>query len=320
MKRKEKFLNYLLLGICICVVSVFLKSNVIVADENTDEVKIGVTLAGEDASYQILLAKYLQQEAQKQKVDLTIVYASWDADIQIEQMTQFMEDGEDAIVLCPVNAKSMLNILKMASKADIPVIDMNMKVDAISTEYITTYVGASSTEEAVLAAQMAGDALGGQGGKIGIIEGTPGTDPQIYRTQGFFDAIASQEELNVVAIGEGDWNRDRAYKQALSMMIQNPDLAFIYAQDSEMAMGAVQAIEEKNLMEQIQVIGIGEGSEYADAVREGTLYGFVYQDAVYEAQQAIDSALAASEGEKQRPWYRNAVSIITAENVDLLEE
>lgn len=299
------------------------------ADQSTqggqDETKslaaptIGVAFAGADASYQIMLAGYLEEAAKEKNISLEIKYANWDAKVQQKQLETFLQQGKNAIILCPVNAKSLLTPLKEAKKAGIPVINMNMKVDDISTEYVSTYVGASSTEEAVLAAQMAESILGEAGGQVGIIEGTPGTDPQIFRTAGFFDTIASRPDIKVVEIGESYWNREKAYKQALTMILHNPSLKLIYAQDSEMAMGAVRAVREKGLTGQISVIGIGEGKEYVDAVKDGSLYGFIYQDAAFEARQSLTCAIMAIEGEKLRPWYRNTVRMITRENVSELK-
>jgi len=286
--------------------------------EDLTKCHIGVTFAGADASYLIMLADDLKKDVTSKNADLDIQYAGWDAQTQTQQVEKFIEEKKDAIILCPVDAKSLLTALKEAQQAEIPVINLNMKVDDISSEYISTYVGASSTEEAVLAAQMADEILGEAGGQVGIIEGTPGTDPQIYRTQGFFNTIASKPQIKVVEIGEGYWLKDKAYTQALTMMIRNPKLSLIYAQDSDMAMGAVQAIEEKNMSRQIKVIGIGEGDQYSKAVSDGRLYGFVYQDAAYEARQSLECALLAADGKTLQPWYRNSVRIITRANVDQL--
>ena len=286
------------------------------AEAGDDILNIGVTLAGSDACYQVLLAQYLEEKSMEENVSLTIEYAEWDAGIQTKQIEEFIKEEKDAIILCPVNAKSLLTVLKEANKAQVPVINMNMKVDDISTEYVSTYVGASTTEQAVLVAEMVEDILGDAGGEVGIIEGTPGTDPQIYRTEGFFDAIASRAQIKVVQIGEGDWNREKAYKKALTMILRNPNISVIYAQDSNMAMGAVQAVEEKGLTNQIKVIGIGEGDEYVKAVEDGKLYGFVSQDAEFEAKQSVECAIDAVSGKNLQPWYKNPVQIITKENIE----
>ena len=97
---------------------------------------------------------------------MTVQYAGWSISEQEKQLKTFIKEGVDAIILCPVNAKSFLNIIKDARKAGILLLIMNMKVDIVSTEYITTYVGGSMSEEADMAGQMAVEVLN-EKGKIG---------------------------------------------------------------------------------------------------------------------------------------------------------
>ena len=137
---------------------------------------IGVSLASEQASYQQALGNLLEAEAEHDpnyQLDSPICGMECIGTGR-NRLKTFIKEGVDAIILCPVNAKSFLNILKDARKAGIPVINLNMKVDTVSTEYITTYVGGSMSEEADLAGQMAVECLNGKG-KIGIIEGTQGS-------------------------------------------------------------------------------------------------------------------------------------------------
>ena len=95
-------------------------------DTEAEEQKIiGASFASEHASYQQALGNLLEAEAQKNtKYKLDIHYAGWSVSEQEEQIETFIKEGVDAIILCPVNAKSFLNILKDARKAGIPVINL----------------------------------------------------------------------------------------------------------------------------------------------------------------------------------------------------
>lgn len=287
-------------------------------DGEEKPVRIGVTLAADSASYQIKLAEYMEEEAKEagQDIELEILYGNWDAGEQTSHMNTFILEKKDAIILCPINAKSMLTSLKQAKEAGIPVINLNMKVDSVSTQYISTYVGASMSEEAVLAAEMVREILGETGGRIALIEGAPGSDPQIYRTETFMDEMASWPLIEIVGMGSGDWDRDKAYRVACDLLRKNKELDVIYAHDSNMAMGAVRAVEEAGRSDSVKIIGIGEGEEYVRAVEQGELYGFIMQNAEYEAVTALDCAVWAAKGEALLPWYKNPVKKITMENIE----
>lgn len=277
---------------------------------------IGASLASEQASYQQTLGNLLEAEADSNsKYQLEVKYAGWSIAEQEKQLKAFIKEGVDAIILCPVNAKSFLNILKDARKAGIPVINLNMKVDTVSTEYITTYVGGSMSQEADMAAEMAVECLG-EKGKIGIIEGTQGSDPQIYRTQTFLEYIGAYPDIEVVGIVEGDWSSHKASLAARDLINKDKNIDLIYCHDSNMAMGVYEMLEERGLEKQIHVIGIGSGQEYTDAVQEGKLYGIVTQSAEFEASFAWSCAKRAAEGDILRLWYKTPARIVTKETIN----
>lgn len=192
--------------------------------QETKKKIIGATLASSQASYQYAIGNLLVAEAEKDPdYKLEIQYAEWNVKKQEEQMRDFIRRKVDAIIFCPVNAKSYLNVLREAKNAGIPVINLNMKVDTVSAEYITTYVGASMSEEADLAGQLVVECLNGKKGKVGIIEGSQGTDPQIYRTQTFLEYLSSYPDVEVVGIEEANWSRAKAGLAASRLLSQNPD-------------------------------------------------------------------------------------------------
>ena len=231
-------------------------------------------------------------------------------------MRDFIRRKVDAIIFCPVNAKSYLNVLREAKNAGIPVINLNMKVDTVSAEYITTYVGASMSEEADLAGQLVVECHNGKKGKVGIIEGSQGTDPQIYRTQTFLEYLSSYPDVEVVGIEEANWSRAKAGLAASRLLSQNPNINVFYCHDSNMALGVYDMLKARGIQDKIQVIGIGNETEHMEAVKSGKLYGIVTQPPEYEAEYAWSCAKRAASGEILRLWYKNLVVSLTKDNID----
>ena len=172
------------------------------------------------------------------------------------------------------------------------------------------------SEEAALAADFLVEALGSKGGEAAIIEGAPGSDAQIYRTQTFMEQLASHPEIEVVAIGNGNWDREKAYLVTKDIVTKNPDLSAIFSHDSNMAMGVIKALEEMKKQDQILVIGIGEDNdEYLQAVTDGKLAGLITQPPSYEGKYSVYCAIMAAKGSELRPWYKDPIEIITKDNV-----
>lgn|GEM_PF-1011978 len=286
-------------------------------EEGQEDAQIvcGVCIASDQASYQVRLQKLMTEQAEVKNIRILWNYADWDPELQNSQIENMIERRVDALIISPVNSKSILESLKDASSVGIPVINLNMKVDAYSSVYIDTYVGASSSEEGVLAAELA-DILLPDGGKAAIIEGSAGTDPQIYRTQAFIDELRDKPEIQIEEILSANWDRKQAKTCAEELLQKYADLSLIYCQDNNMAAGAIEAVKRSGRSGKVYVIGIGEADEETvGLLKEGSLSGFIVQDPEFEAVSAINSADQLAKGRKIRPWIKNPVSILTADTI-----
>lgn len=291
-----------------------------VSDENIAKdkvIKIGISLASAYTMYQNELAEKMKEISEnKDSYEVTFSYAEWDVECQENQLRDFIKNGIDVLILCPVNVKSLLNVLKDMKKENIPVINLNMKVDQVSAEYITTYVGGSMSEEANLAAELVAEVFNGQKGKVGIIEGLPGSDPQIYRTQTFLETMTAYPDIEVVGIVDGRWDKATANLAALDLLNKSPDIDLIYCHDCNMALGAYEALVQKGRENDIKIIGIGDPLKYKEELKEGKLYGIISQSLEYEAEYALICAEKAARGSVLRPWYKNSSEIVTKKNID----
>ncbi|PHV69663.1 hypothetical protein CS063_14670 [Sporanaerobium hydrogeniformans] len=319
--RHRRIVIYLIIAICFTlgVWSYETKDKEIAITQQEKKenkrIVIGATLASEDSEYLKSVTHYMKEAATEKDIELILKYADWDVQVQTKQLDEFIAQKVDAIILCPTNAKSLLTPLKRVREADIPVINLNMQVDAISLQYITTYVGASSSEEAALAAELFIEALGEKGGEIAIIEGAPGSDAQIFRTQTFVEKLAAYPQIEIVGIGNGNWERRKAKLVAKDLIHKNPQLKGIFAHDSNMAMGILEAIEELEIKEEIYVVGVSESEEYLEALHKGKLYGIITQPPDYEGKYSVYCAIMAAQGIRLRPWYKDPIQILKKEDV-----
>ena len=280
---------------------------------------VGVSLA-DKSIYLTRVAEAMEKAAQNEGMEVIFKYAGWDAEEQKHQIEEFIEQGVGSIIIAPVNSKAALIPLKKAKEANIPVINVNMKVDGISSEYIQAYVGASSSEEGEKAAELMIELLGAEGGKIGIVEGSPGSDPQIYRTQAFSDTLEPYSSIQIVGVGNGAWNRTKAKLVTMDLIRKTPDIKGIYCHDSEMAMGAIEALTDMGKIGQVKVIGIAEDEEYMDALEAGKLAGIITQPPEYEGKYSIYCALWKIQGKKLIPWYKDPIQVLTQENFSTYRE
>lgn len=290
--------------------------SIVVNKDINRKLVIGAAMCTTETHYLSEVTNIMIQTAQDSNVTLIVKDAKWNVETQIDQLNSFLDEGVDAIILTPVNLKSLRDTLKLIKEKDIPIINLNMKVDMLSSEYITSYVGASSTEEAVLAARMFLKALGDKGGNVAILEGRRGSDPTIFRTQGFVEELKSHPQIQIVDIVNGNWTRAGARLATFDLMKNYPDIDGIYCHDSEMAMGVIKALKELKITKKIIITGIDGQEEYYQAIRDGSLYGLVTQPKEFEASMSIYNSIQASRGGIMKAWYKDPLTVVTKDNLE----
>jgi ABC-type sugar transport system substrate-binding protein len=280
------------------------------------QIVIGLTMAGMDSAYLKPVSTYAQKEAAAKGAKLILTDAQWDAQKQADQINSFIAQKVDAIIINPVDASSMLPSLKKIKAAGIPCIDLNMKVDDVSSDYINTYVGASMQAEAQMAADMTDKALDSKGGNVVIIEGAPGSDAQIYRTKSYEDQITSKyPNIKILGIENGAWDRSKAMAAAQDLLTKYPNIDVIYCHDDNMSIGAIQAAKAAGRFAKIKFVGIGGSIDGINAITAGDMYGSVTQPPDFEGSSSVDAAIDAASGKTLKAWIRDPVQMILKDNV-----
>ncbi|MEI3283199.1 MAG: sugar ABC transporter substrate-binding protein [Enterocloster sp.] len=100
------------------------------------------------------------------------------------------------------------------------------------------------------------DNLGDQPQKIAVLEGYAGI-VNTKRMDGFKSAIADNSNLEIVASQTADWTREKGQSVTESILTANPDVTILYAPYDEMALGGLTVVKERNLLDQISVVGYG---------------------------------------------------------------
>jgi simple sugar transport system substrate-binding protein len=102
-------------------------------------------------------------------------------------------------------------------------------------------------------------------GNIVEIQGTPGSAPANDRRKSFAEAIAKYPGLKIIDSQSGDFRRTGG-KEVMEAFIKKhgKDIDIVYAHNDDMALGAVQAIEEAGMKPGKDIIIVS-----IDAIREG---------------------------------------------------
>ena len=168
---------------------------------------------------------------------------------QIKAIRSFIAQKVDVIALAPVVESGWDTVLKEAKDAKIPVVLMDRTIKVADQSLFTTFIGSDFPLEGKNAAKFLTDKYG-KDGKANIVElqGTVGSSAQVDRMAGFKEGIKDFPGLKIIKSQTGDFTRAKG-KEVMEAFLKSDgkNIQVLYAHNDDMAMGAIQAIEEYGL-------------------------------------------------------------------------
>ncbi|MEU0357704.1 ABC transporter permease/substrate-binding protein [Streptomyces cyaneofuscatus] len=272
--------------------------------------KVGMSLSTLNNPFFVQMKDGAQAEAKKAGIDLTVTDAQNDASQQANQLQNFTSSGFSSIIVNPVDSDAVGPGVRSANKADIPVIAADRGVNKADA---ATLVASDNVAGGKLAADALADKLGGKG-SIVILQGTAGTSASRERGAGFAEGLKAYPDIKVVAKQPADFDRTKGLDVMTNLVQSHPGIAGVFAENDEMALGAVKALGNK-AGTSVSVVGFDGTPDGLKAVEAGTLYASVAQQPGELGRIAVQNAVKAAKGDKVEKTVKVPVKVVTRENV-----
>ncbi|CAH0346505.1 sugar ABC transporter substrate-binding protein [Bacillus sp. CECT 9360] len=249
-------------------------------------------------------------------VEVNMVDAKNDSGKQISQVETFISQGVDAVIINPVDTDAVLPMVDLANEAEIPVIVVNRMPDKKTMKKIYAFVGSESLEAGTIQMEKVAELIGGKG-NIGIMNGTLGQEAVVKRTEGNKEVVKKNPDIKIVREATADWQRSQGITLMENWIQSGEQFDAIVANNDEMAIGAIMALEESGKRGDIIVAGIDGTLDALQYVKEGKLDVSAFQDAYGQGKGSIETAIKAVKGEKVEEKFINIpFELITKDNVD----
>ncbi|MBV7698625.1 substrate-binding domain-containing protein [Streptomyces sp. TRM70350] len=272
--------------------------------------KVGLSLSTLNNPFFVQIRAGAEAEAKKLGVDLTVTDAQNDASQQANQLQNFTSEGLSSIIVNPVDSDAAGPAVRAANQAGIPVVGVDRGVNKAKTAAL---VASDNVEGGKLGAEALAEKLGGRG-TIVILQGQAGTSASRERGAGFAVGLKAYPGIKVVAKQPADFDRTKGLDVMTNLLQAHPDIDGVFAENDEMALGAIKALGSK-AGTSVQVVGFDGTPDGLKAVEDGTLYASVAQQPTELGRIAVDNALRAAEGEKVSATVKVPVKVVTKENV-----
>lgn len=254
-----------------------------------------------------------------------------DQTAQIRQIQEAIAGGACALVVNLVDTGSdeaALKILALAKEADLPLVFFNRSV---SEEIVTSYRKAVFVgTDYIQAGQMQGDMIGqfvlssydlldaNADGVISYVlfhgqEGNPEAEARThYAVSGANAILNAAEKPSMVfydpdntgcylADPAGTWSAQHSKTQMTRILAEDLDVELIIANNDDMALGAIEALQEAGLNMEgsryIPVFGVDATDAAREKIADGSMTGTIHQDAgsMAETIVAITNNLCAGD-------------------------
>ena len=226
--------------------------------------KIGFAQTGAESAWRTANSESMKAEAAKRGIDLKFSDGQGKQENQIRALRSFIAQKVDAIVLAPLVETGWDPVLRDAKRAGIPVIITDRSIATTDESLYACFIGSDFLEEGRMAAEWLAKKTGGKV-RIAELQGTPGSAPANDRRKAFAEGITKHPSLTIIDSQSGDFRRTGG-KEVMEAFIKKhgKNIDILYAHNDDMALGAVQAIEEAGLKPGADILIVS-----IDAVREG---------------------------------------------------
>jgi len=238
----------------------------------TKPLTVGFVQTGAESKWRVANTDSLKSEAAKRGITLKFVDAQSKPENQISAVRNFITQHVDAIIIAPIVSTGWGPVLKEAKDANIPVLVEDRSIDADASLY-KCFIGSDFIKEGHMAAEWLVKATGGKG-RILELSGEPGSAAAEDRKKAFAEGIASSPELKIIDSQSGYFKRDQG-KQVMEALLKKhgKDWDILYAHNDDMALGAIQAIQEAGLKpgKDVMVISIDGEKEAVQSIVDGKI-------------------------------------------------
>lgn len=192
-------------------------------------------------TYNVTIAAYAKELLAQGILAKDLLFsATNDANQQISDVENFIEQKPDAIVIEPAGRAASVAVIERAIDAGIPVV---LCANGIESDKFTTRVDVDFYEVAYKSGDGLAKLMGGKG-NIVVFNGIAGVDSTETWVKAAKDAWSKYPDIKIVAEEYAQWNIATAKQKMEAIMAANPQIDGVWAGGGEMALGAALAYED----------------------------------------------------------------------------
>ncbi|MDR3373351.1 MAG: substrate-binding domain-containing protein [Ancalomicrobiaceae bacterium] len=256
--------------------------------------------------YWVKVAEGVKDQAKEMGVSVVVMDARTDAARELANVDDMIQKKVDAVLLSPWDANSGANAVAQANKAKIPVFVLDIGV------------ASGDIESLIVSDNLGGGKIAGKyiadmikpGAEVAHISCQPGYVIPALRGKGFTE-IMNQTGMKIVAAQSADSQRAKGMNVMQNILQAHPNLQAVFAENDEMALGAIEAVAAAGKSAQVKVVGFDGTDDARAAIKDGRLAGTVAQVPYEMGKLGVKTAVAFLGGKTVEKTTYVPVELVT---------
>lgn len=248
---------------------------------------VGLSISTLNNPFFVDLRDGAQAAAKKANVNLIVLDAQNDSAREASQIEDLIQKKAAVIAINPTDSDAIVPTIKKINAARIPVITVDRGANGGD---VAAHIASDNVAGGVMAAEYVAKRLNGKGSVV-MLEGIAGTSAARDRGKGFRDGLAKFPGITLVAVQTADFDRAKGLTVMENILQAQKKIDAVFAQNDEMALGAIQAIEAAKRQTQMFVVGFDAIGDALTAIKAGKMAATVAQQPKEMGRLAVEAAV-----------------------------
>ncbi len=241
---------------------------------------------------------------------------------QVPVLNAVIARKPSAILIAPTDKVQLVEPLKKASEAGIPVItvdtfigDGRYQTGSGGADFPLSYIASDNILGGEIAARALAKAIGDKG-KVYVSNVKPGISTTDQREQGFKEEMKKHPNITVLETQFNDDDANKAASQFQSVFARNSDLAGVFGANLFSAMGAASGAKQAGASGKVKVAAFDAPTSIVPEIKAGTVDIAIAQHPAEIGYFGVIAAHAHLTGQSIPPLIGTGFTVIDKANVD----
>lgn len=242
--------------------------------------------------------------------------------LQVPVLDAIIARKPDAILIAPTDKVQLVEPLKKAAAAGIPVITVdtfigtgNYQTGAGDADFPLAYIASDNVLGGRIAARSLAKAIG-EKGKVFVSNVKPGISTTDQREEGFKEEMKNFPNIEVLETQFNDNDSNKAASQLQSVFARNPDLAGVFGANLFSALGAANGVQQAGQTGKVKVVAFDAPPSIVDNIKSGLVDIAIAQHPAEIGYYGLISAVAHLGGQSIPTSIGTGFTVMDKDNID----